>query len=202
MGTRGLYGIRKNEIDKTTYNHYDSYPEWLGKNMVEFCATTSEEEMNKIYDKIIMVDESDKPTNEEIAFCIANGLYDERVSSRSVEDWYCLLRKAQGEISVLKDLINKNDKAYMIDNSDFIEDSLFCEYAYIINLDTHCLEFYEGFQHEAQVGNRYGEKPTTTDYAPDYYYPCRLVMKMPLAEIKNVKEIVQKMSDAVYDKEE
>ena len=35
MGTRGLYGFRKNGIDKLTYNHLDSYPDWLGKKVVE-----------------------------------------------------------------------------------------------------------------------------------------------------------------------
>ena len=36
MGTRGLYGFRKNGVDKVTYNHYDSYPEYLGRNILEF----------------------------------------------------------------------------------------------------------------------------------------------------------------------
>ena len=57
------------------------------------------------------------------------------------DDWYCLLRHAQGDLNVYK-----NGLRYMIDNHDFIKDSLFCEYAYIINLDTKRLEFYVGFQ--------------------------------------------------------
>ena len=57
---------------------------------------------------------------------------------------------------------------------DFILDSLSCEYGYVINIDTGCLEFYQGYQHEPQEGNRYG---TAVGYHSDYgntdYYPCR-----------------------------
>ena len=47
MSTRGCYGFRKNGIDKLTYNHCDSYPDCLGKTMMEFCKKTSIKEMNE-----------------------------------------------------------------------------------------------------------------------------------------------------------
>ena len=36
MGTRGLWGFRKDGKDKLTYNHFDSYPDCLGHTIVEF----------------------------------------------------------------------------------------------------------------------------------------------------------------------
>lgn len=33
MGTRGLFGLRKNNKDKTMYNHFDSYPSCLGEEI-------------------------------------------------------------------------------------------------------------------------------------------------------------------------
>ncbi len=40
MGTRGAYGFyyktEKETIEKVTYNHYDSYPECLGYNILQF----------------------------------------------------------------------------------------------------------------------------------------------------------------------
>ena len=41
MGTRGILGFRKNGLDKLAYNHFDSYPEELGANVVKFCRATS-----------------------------------------------------------------------------------------------------------------------------------------------------------------
>ena len=167
MSTRGCYGFRKNGIDKITYNHYDSYHDYFGKIMVKFCKETSLDEMNEIYGRLILVDEGGKPTPEQIEEC--KRYYNGDVSRKTPEDWYCLLRNAQGEPNEYK-----NGLRYMIDNHDFIKDSLFCEYAYIINLDTNSLEFWVGFQKEPDVTNRYGIEKE------DGYYPCKMVAYYPL----------------------
>jgi len=41
MGTRGLWGIRKDGKDKLTYNHYDSYPFLMQKDIFNFTKNTS-----------------------------------------------------------------------------------------------------------------------------------------------------------------
>ena len=61
-----------------------------------------------------------------------------------------MLREAQGDLTpYLKGL------KYMVDNKTFLTDSLFCEYAYIINLDTGKLEFYTGFNKDPKAFGRY-----------------------------------------------
>jgi hypothetical protein len=35
MGTRGLFGVRIDDTDKLTYNHFDSYPTGLGKGLAD-----------------------------------------------------------------------------------------------------------------------------------------------------------------------
>jgi hypothetical protein len=170
MGTRGLYGFRKNGVDKTTYNHFDSYPDGLGADVINFIKKHSVDELEKFYDRIQMVQELATPTKEEIKTCVDAGLCDLSVSKQSTNDWYCLLRKIQGDL----DALYNSPVAYMIDNSDFIKDSLFCEYAYIINLDENVLEYYEGFQVTPDKDNRYGQEKT------DGYYPCKLTSTIPL----------------------
>ena len=39
MSTRGMIGIQVNDILLGTYNHFDSYPDGLGKDMAQFCRT-------------------------------------------------------------------------------------------------------------------------------------------------------------------
>lgn len=48
----------------------------------------------------------------------------------------------------------------MLDGIDFIKDSVFCEYAYIINIGTQELEVYLGFNKKKQPVkiNRYMKK--------------------------------------------
>lgn len=184
MGTRGLYGFRKNDVDKLTYNHWDSYPDWLGKVVAEFCKGTTVKEMKDIFDRIILVKEGSKPTKEQIDECMP--YYNGNVSTQSVDDWYCLLREAQGNLDVYK-----NGLRYMTDGNDFIKDSLFCEYAYIINLDTQNLEFWVGFQKEPQAVNRYG---TETHDNMGKYYPCKMVAYYPLETEMTVQEIIDDMN--------
>ena len=179
MGTRGLYGFRKNATDKTTYNHFDSYPSGLGSDVLKFIRNHSNAMMNEFYDRIIMVDEQGKPTAEEIERCIANKAVNLSVSNQSYDDWYCLLRNVQGDLEALCQW----EFPYMTDCSDFIKDSLFCEYAYIINLDNNMLEFYQGFQSKPQEGNRYGMEESRG------YYPCKLVAEIPLARIKDANSV-------------
>jgi hypothetical protein len=182
MGTRGCYGFRKNGIDKLTYNHYDSYPSGLGSDVVKFCKETSLKEMSQIFDRIMLVDQSSVPDFDQIAEC--KKYCDLSVSSCSEKDWYCLLRGAQGDLNVYK-----NGLRYMLDDCGFIKDSLFCEYAYIINLDTKRLEFYVGFQRVPDETNRYG---TEDDRG---YYPCKMVSTYSLNTKRSIEQIVKMMEN-------
>lgn len=184
MGTRGCYGFRKNGADKLTYNHFDSYPDCLGHTMVKFCKATSISELNEIFDKLILVNESAKPTAEQIKEC--KQYYDGNVSRKTVEDWYCLLRNAQGDLDAYK-----NGLKYMIDNCGFIKDSLWCEYAYIINLDTEELEFWVGGQDKPDIYNRYGVERDGN------YYPCKMMASYPLATISLNEYSVQDFVDCM-----
>ncbi len=199
MGTRGLYGFRYRGIDKTTYNHYDSYPEYLGTKMTEYCANHDVETMKKIYDNIYLVDVNSKPTRSEILMCTSAGWCDTDVDGQTRNDWYCLLRNTQGKLECYD---NYNDGMLpMRDSHEFILDSLFCEYAYIINLDEEVLEFWVGFQTDPWDGNRYGNT------AEDGYYPCALRYKIPLDQITSEKvdtvvQILEGKADEIEDNSE
>lgn len=177
MSTRGIYGFRKNGTDKLTYNHSDSYPDWLGAKMVEFCAATGIAELNGVYDRIELVNEDEQPTPEQIIDCIA--FADTSVGTGRLNDWYCLLRDLQG---YPQKWLNIDGKIYMTDDAAFITDSLFCEYGYIVNLDTNKLEFWVGFQKSPDDTNRYGNQPNE-----DGYYPCRLVKEYSIRNLRAEK---------------
>lgn len=185
MSTRGVYGFRKNGIDKLTYNHGDSYPEWLGKNMLNFCKVGIEK-LNDVCDRIILVEENVKPNQEQIYTCVANEW------GNQSNEWYDLLRYVQGQPSKY---LKSDTEIYMIDNKEFIKESLYCEYGYIINLDTNMFEFWEGFQKEPQENNRYG-----CDVVEQYvggYYPCKMTLEIPIQEIycaDNVDTFLKKLS--------
>lgn len=186
MGTRGAYGFRIGRQDKVSYNHSDSYPSGLGNDIVNFIANHTPKSLKQIAEKIEMVSEEKEPTKKQIQEC--ESWSNVSVGSRKITDWYCLLRESQGNLYAFD-----NGLKYMIDSKNFLLDSLFCEYAYIINVSTQKLEFYKGFNNKA-VSNkgRYAKK--TLD---NKYYGVTLVATFPLSEIcgkpENVSEIVKKM---------
>jgi hypothetical protein len=170
MGTRGVYGFRKNGADKLAYNHYDSYPACLGARMADFCRGTDLAELHRVFDRIELVGDAVKPTRSQIAECAP--FTDLEVAGRSDDDWYCLLHKTQGHPEVYC-----ADCRYMYCFNRFIRFSRWCEYGYVVNLDDGALEFWEGLQEQPQPGNRYG---TAED---DGYYPCRMALSFPLDNI-------------------
>ena len=84
------------------------------------------------------------------------------------------------------------------DSSDFIYDSLFCEHAYILNLDTNQFEVYgAGSQSQPHDRGRYGQtlaknQPHRSKERSNLYYGCRLVAAFDANNIpKNWVEIVR-----------
>lgn len=149
MSTRAAAGFRVDGKDKLQYVHSDGYPDGLGRDTLEFIRDVNLEALKEHVRKIRLVTEKEKPTDEEQQRYSkwANA----GVASRSMTDWYVLLREAQGEWAPYAN----GDLDVMLSGNTFVYDSLFCEYAYIINLDTMELEFYTGFNHSPSGRGRY-----------------------------------------------
>ena len=135
MSTRGLIGIKYKGKTKATYNHFDSYPRYLGFNLVkELKEKDSIKLLKKNFKNIKLVTTEETPTKREINKY--KKFLDLKVSKQTEKDWYNLLRNTQG---TLKYIISGEQK-HMIDNLSFLKDS---EWAYIIDLDDNNLEIYE-----------------------------------------------------------
>jgi hypothetical protein len=174
MSTRGLLGVRIDGQDKLTYNHYDSYPTGLGHEVI--CAIRalhnlkSHEWIEEKSRELQLVEWGAHPDQEQFEF-VKSALSGN--DSVYPTDWEGLLRGSQGK------LIDYLLVGYMMDSHEFINDSLFCEWAYIVNLDTGMLEVYKGFQEEQGVG-RYAEAATEPDRG---YWPCSLVKEYFLRDL-------------------
>ena len=191
MGTRGAYGFRINGQDKVTYNHYDSYPCGLGREVMSYIAHTPLKRMKEVAARIILVDRESTPSPELIKKY--KKYTDLRVSEQSHNDWYCLLRKTQGNLFPYN-----SDLEHMIDSQDFLSDSLFCEWAYIINLDTDTFEAYKGFNKNPLARGRYAGRSTKSN---DGYRGVSLIKEIPLANIRkqNLERLVGELNALNHD---
>lgn len=190
MGTRGSLGFIVEDKEYLAYNHFDSYPDGLGQDVLNFITELNENDgwqQFKENAKNVVQLKGNRVTDTAIQekYKKYSNL---NVSEKTLEDPYCLFREIQD--SWMNEIYKGELQHFFFDNK-FIKDSLFCEYAYIINLDTMKLEFYKGFQKKEQNGNRFGTEPNE-----DGYYPCRLVGVFNLEDIKDsvdIKTTVEKM---------
>lgn len=177
MSTRGAIGFRINGQDKMTYNHSDSYPSWLGVQFVEQVRKlVKRADLNEKVEAINVVDGDTPPTADEKAKLVWYANLS--VSDQTADDWYCLLRNAQGKLDEYVKC------GYMLAGNDFITDSLFCEYAYILNLDRGVVEFYKGFNKNPKAPGRYsGNRADYGNGRLSDYYGCALVGVYPMTDI-------------------
>lgn len=139
MSTRGAYGFIKNKNIKATYNHFDSYLGGLGAEMVDFIRSTPISELNKIFEQIKLVNQRDIPNGKDknniLKFLKKYNLensYNPKNFGNGKKDWYYYLKETQGHPELYKKGLN-----FMTDDKEFLEDNLFCEYSYLIDLDNN-----------------------------------------------------------------
>lgn len=191
MGTRGTYGMRKSETDKLMYNHFDSYPSALGVTMMNFVKGKTDAELSDQYDFMQEVDSDTPPTKEQWEKCHKAGTINLGVSSQKEDDWYCVLRNLQGDLSKQ---CPPSGVPYFVKNNDFVKDSLSCEWGYIVNVDTGKLEIYKGFNKNKNGRGRYARMFDKEDAArrkehrEKPYYGIVLVAEVPFADIRKWSE--------------
>ena len=185
MSTRGAVGFRIDGVDKITYNHSDSYPSWLGEQVTAFIRKNRRN--GKLFNRVVkevktirVVDSDSIPTQADqtrYAHLFQN------VSTGKRTEWYALIRGLQGNLEGMV------DEGIMLDGQITMNESLYTEWAYIVNLDTNTLEIYRGFVHEPGKGRYADAVPTApVDWTPRYnseqfYFPVTLIAEIPFSNV-------------------
>lgn len=184
MGTRGAWGYRLDNEDKLFYNHFDSYPSGLGTTIFEHAQNIGRQsdhglQLFKERVRNLMVVTETTPPDEQVKTRAQDmGVFDRSVGGENAF-WYQVTRGCQGN----PDLTLQLGAGYGAE--DFLQDSLFCEYAYIINLDENTLELYKGFNTSPEGRGRYApHKGTDPNYpGAKQYWGVDLVGTQPLNAI-------------------
>lgn len=157
---------------------------------MDYVAQTSLETMKDAAARIVLVDLNSTPSPELVQKY--KKFADLRVSEQRYEDWYCLLRKTQGDLFPYN-----NDLGHMINYSDFLRDSLFCEWAYMINLDNGQFETYKGLNKDRLARGRYASQPVDDNLG---YRGVALIKETPLTDIKteSIGELVSELEELAH----
>jgi hypothetical protein len=158
MSTRGTFIIRKNAAEKALFIACDAYPNWMADEITKLVKLI---DLEKLFNLMVEQDEFDVSVDSS-ADCLNN--FNTTTMIRACEN---------------------NKRLIFESDAKNIFNSLFCEYAYVINLDEQILEYYEGFQRVPQKGNRYGQEPYETRIG-EIYYPCALCNVFKLQDIRKM----------------
>lgn len=152
MSTEGAVGFVQSNNTTIIYNGYDSYPESLGCDVLDFIRRWGIDKVEDMVANFVYTNDSSEGTN----------FYD-------FEDYFLDDRgRASRVINIHKELLVQND-------INFVHDSLFCEWLYLVDLDEGNIEVYKGFNQDKPVG-RFSEVPRSESG----YCAVTLVKTIPL----------------------
>ena len=164
MSTRGVFIIRKDGAEKAMKILHDAYPDGAGVDIIDLVKTT---DLDALCGCLTEYDEWDMPDPEE------TGCPDEPVPFS-----YDICRLA---------VKNRKQIWTLAGTRDYILDSLFCEYGYVLDLNREELLFFKGGQTKPQEENPYGTEPEHPAGVKEAYYPCRLAAVFPLAYVRRAR---------------
>jgi hypothetical protein len=180
MGTRHLVAVQLDgEFKVAQYGQWDGYPEGQGKEVLRFLRSrmfrgngrSAFEE--KLRAAKFLTEEENSEMNLDVRSSGFFALHPEWSRDTGAK---ILSRVAEAEPGIR-----------LVNASDFAGDSLFCEWAYVIDLDKDMLEVYRGFNRRrtSKKARFFSDKPNDSGH-----YPVRLVAKYPLSSLPSLAKMV------------
>lgn len=188
MGTRHLISIIKSQETKVAqYGQWDGYPTGQGHAIVNFLRSKKRvEKLEKNLSKVLVVDDAKEIEIQNFYKEIGanNGWMNMGQAAKYKERYPTLSRDlCAGILEFIHD--TKDKEIWVRDSSDFANDSLFCEWAYVIDLDNKVLEIYRGFNETPlEKTERY-----YTGKSQGGYYPIKFVEKFPFQKLPTLREL-------------
>lgn len=176
MGTRGAFGVRIDGVDKIAYNQFDSYPDGLGDAVARFARSAAMhlDSARQGARALRVISKDAPPPSAEDQLRLSRWFDGDVGGSRPIDEWYRLLRDTQG------DLFAVLEAGALIDCADFMSDSLFCEWAYVVNLDECTFEVYRGFQRRPHQKGRFASAQRRES---SRWHPVALFAAYPIGNI-------------------
>ena len=168
MGTRHLIAIvQGGEYKVANYGQWDGYPSGQGLTILRFLRNSN---LDRFAEKVAKCSFLNDAEIEEI-----------NAEANRVGKLPDHLSRDLG--AKVFQLIMDSDEGFKFHNSlNFAADGLYCEWAYVVDLDKQTFEVYEGFkQTPVPEGQRFFDmNPDLETWKPDYagqalYYPVQLV---------------------------
>lgn len=193
MGTRNLVMVVIDGQTKVAqYGQFDGYPSGVGVGLLNILR--DEKTVNDLKSnlkKARFVDEEgvDKEFIESYNKNVPE--WSNQPDNRTPEQlaWFKTFIARELSEDVLINISNfEGEEILLRNNENFAKDSLFCEWAYVVDFDKNSLEVFKGFnQAKPSEGNRFGTEKIKEDYE---YYPCVLKHEWSLSDVPDREQFL------------
>jgi len=193
MGTRNLTMVISNgETKVAQYGQWDGYPSGNGVIVLDFLHTTNLEEFKKKLNKVIFVNgNKEKEIQNWLKSIGSDNGWLTGEQSKLYHEKYPYLTRDNGANILQMIMDGEEDEIWITDSTDFAGDSLFCEWAYLVDLDKNKLEVYEGFNKEPlTIEDRFFN---LTDKDSEYY-PIRMIKSYDLNNLPLEDEFLKDLT--------
>jgi hypothetical protein len=199
MGTRNLtMVISKGEYKIAQYGQWDGYPSGQGSVVLNFLMNL-DVDLNKFrdtLDRCRFIENSERKQKEIQNFLDKIGSSDGWMNgeqSKKYQKKYPYLTRDNGADILNMVYAAEGDELIWLNNSvDFAADSLFCEWAYLIDLDKNVLEVYQGFNtNPLDKDQRFSNM--SKDREDSEYYPIRMIKSYDLGNLPTLAEFVEEL---------
>lgn len=195
MSTRGIVCVQKdNQYKFAMANHYDSYPEGLGVDVLKLVK----EHRIGIEQNLHLVEMVSR--NEILSKCYILAGSKTNYENMKMFDRSETMEKVLGimdlqfdsPVDLLEDIAN-GEKIKIEDGLRFAAESLMCEYGYVINLDDKKLEVYIGFNTIPLSPN---ERFAELEVRHNKYYQIKKICEFDITNLPTEDEFLNSISKA------
>ena len=173
MGTRHLIAVYQDGTHKIAqYGQWDGYPSGQGKDILAFLQDESKVHMLKTY------------RLKGCRFLTEKEIEKINLEKNPIESRPQLSRNMGADILNLAATV---DSLALVDSLEFAADSLFCEWAYVIDFDQNVFEVYKGFNTSGSAVGRFADLPTEPG---SEYQPVTLIKSYPLDDLPSFEEFL------------
>lgn len=184
MGTRNLTCIYQNGDYKVAqYGQFDGYPRGQGLIALKTLRGIQIDTLASKLSQVRFLAESDKEWLSTI---------------HTKPNWTTrhpeLHRETAAKILQLIHNLPAESELKLNNNLSFAADSLFCEWAYVIDLDEGTFEVFRGFNKEPlQDGERFKDTVKDEGRAPGYH-PVRFICRFPLSNLPTEEGFIEQIN--------
>lgn len=172
MGTRNLTMVQLDgECKVAQYGQWDGYPSGQGETILDWLIAWRRPEFEEKLRRLTFYEDHEL----------------KEIGEQFPRDWPNLFPHISRDMGAeILQYIMEKDGLKLKDSRDFAGDSLFCEWAYVLDLDANKLEVYRGFNTSPlSEGDRFlGLKTDGNEY-----YPIKLAASYSLDDLPTVAQM-------------